>query len=72
MLNGREMYKFPLCINFGVISLCWSHFSDYLGKKENNLRTISIGSEKENHWSISHYFINFPLHFLSSRLIFLE
>lgn len=70
MLNSVEMYKFPLRINFGAISLGGSNFSGNLGKRKAVSGPFPLSLRKKTIGPFHIISQAFP--FLASRLAALE
>ena len=62
-LSRREMYKFPLCINLCVLSLCWHNLSVSLGRRKQLLDQLHMVWERnhQNHHPMSLYCVYFPI-----------
>lgn len=62
ILSRREMYKFPLCINFCVLSLRWRNLSISLGRRKQSLDQLHMVWERnhQKHHPTSLYCVYFP------------
>ena len=63
ILSRREMYKFPLCINFCVLSLRWCNLSISLGRRKQPLDQLHMVWERnhQNHHPTPLYCVYFPI-----------
>lgn len=63
ILSSREICKFPLCINFCVLSLRWRNLPISLGRKKQSLDQLHMVWERnhQNHHPTSLYCIYFPI-----------